>query len=53
MPKENMIPLAWVGGFAKSEGFMVRSMFTDYFNSSYYSKRIRAVLKAKRRKAKE
>ncbi|KAJ8938660.1 hypothetical protein NQ314_011399 [Rhamnusium bicolor] len=31
LPRDNMIPLAWVGGFAKSEGFHVRSRFTDYF----------------------
>lgn len=32
LPSDNMIPLAGSGGFAKSEGFQVRSRFTDYFN---------------------
>ncbi|KAJ8966068.1 hypothetical protein NQ314_003754 [Rhamnusium bicolor] len=33
LPTDNMIPLAWVGGFAKSEGFRVRSRFMDYFKN--------------------
>lgn len=31
LPIENMILLAHTGGFAKSEGFRVRSRFTEYF----------------------
>jgi hypothetical protein len=31
LPTDIMIPLAGVGGYAKSEGFKVRSRFTDYF----------------------
>lgn len=33
LPTENMIPLPGVGGFARSEGFEVRSQFTDYFRN--------------------
>ncbi|XP_069678805.1 putative nuclease HARBI1 [Periplaneta americana] len=36
LPADNMIPLAGTGGFAKSEGFKVRSRFTEYFNGKYF-----------------
>lgn len=31
-PTTNLIPLRGVGGFAQSEGFEVRNLFTEYFN---------------------
>ncbi|KAG8252188.1 hypothetical protein J6590_064219 [Homalodisca vitripennis] len=43
LPTQNMIPLAYVGGYAKAEGFKVRSSFTDYFNGAYYSNKIKAL----------
>ncbi|KAJ8939908.1 hypothetical protein NQ318_023249 [Aromia moschata] len=33
LPTQNMIALPGVGGFANSEGFQVRSQFTDYFKN--------------------
>lgn len=33
LPKDNMIPLPGVGGFANSEGFEVRAQFKDYFRN--------------------
>lgn len=32
-PTQNMIPLAGTGGFAKSDGFQLKSRFTDYFST--------------------
>lgn len=40
VPTNNMIPLAGTGGFAKSEGFKVRSQFVDYFNGTFYRKHV-------------
>lgn len=36
-PTQNMIPLAGTGGFAKSDGFQVRSRFTDYFSTQGFT----------------
>lgn len=38
-PTQNLIPLAGTGGFAKSEGFQVRTLFTDYFSSQSFPDR--------------
>lgn len=32
-PTQNMIPLAGNSGYTKSDGFQVRSRFTDYFST--------------------
>lgn len=39
LPVHNMIPLAASGGFAKSEGFKVRSRFTEYFKGKSAQRR--------------
>jgi len=36
-PTQNMIPLAGTGGFTKSDGFQVRSRFTDYFSTQDFT----------------
>lgn len=36
-----MIPFAFVGGFAKAEGFKVKGSYTDYFNEAYYSNKMK------------
>lgn len=48
VPTKNMIPLAGTGGFAKSEGFKVRSMFMEYFNSMHYKKHVQEWQKYKK-----
>lgn len=41
VPTQNMIPLAGTGGFAKVEGFKVRSRIAEYLNSDYYKKHVK------------
>lgn len=35
LPTQNLIRLVGTGGFSKSEGFQVRSQFTDYFSTNH------------------
>lgn len=48
MPAENMIPMAWKGGFVKSEGFKVRDTFTEYFNSAFFEQKKQIMFKTKK-----
>jgi hypothetical protein len=49
MPVDNLIPLAWKGGFSKSEGFKVRERFTEYFNGDFFKKKKEIMFKSKQK----